>query len=713
MRSVLIFLLLLGTGIVKGATNDNERIPSVMATESPVLDGVLDDVLWSYAKSVSGFKTFVPDFSKDMPFKTIAFWSHDQDNLYFGFKCFDDPDLVKTSIAARDRIGDDDWVCINLDSFNDRQTLYSFYINPNGIQMDSRMAGNREDSGIDMVWYSAGKIDEDGYSVEVKIPFKSIRYAVKDGRVDMGVIFERKMSRFSTQGTYPELDPKQGLNFLNQTMPLRYEGVKKSVLLELLPAFTYGQSITMEEGKQRQDQQADLSLTAKYGITSDLILDATYNPDFSQVEADFAQIEVNQRFPVFYPEKRPFFLEGSEHLGHAGGSGRQEVRSIVNTRTIVNPIAAGKLTGKIGRSNIISSIAAVDELDTSFNANVGVVRYKRVFQKDSYLGGFLTGRTQSDFSNMVYGTDGQFRIGDASLISGNLFSSHTVESIETSPENEYASALNYSFRNRKVSFGVGYTNISENFQSAVGQVTRTGIAKYTVFYNPKFYPKQGVIKRIDPMLYLSVTKDKPSGLYESSLFSRISITLPLNTQIRLGGNKSSEVYEAQIFDRSRVELSARSQLTKRIFLSGQYGFNNRPYYDTPEQGTGKSARAEAGLQISDNFNAQMEYNYSDLKSKETGEPLFTVHILRSKNTYQFNKYLFFRAIVQYNSYTKVLAPNLLASFTYIPGTVVHLGYGSIYEQSRWDASVGDNINSRDFRRQVQGFFFKASYLFRA
>lgn len=694
--------------------NEDERTNSHFTNEAPVIDGILDDMVWQEAQNVSGFKTFAPDYEKNMAFKTVAYWSHDAENLYFAFKCFDDPGLIKTSVAARDKIKDDDWICVNLDSFNDRQTLYGFYVNPNGIQMDSRLAGGRDDPGIDMVWYSAGHIDENGYTIELKIPFKSIRYAVKDGEVDMGVIFERRISRFSSQGTFPALDPIKGANFLTQTMPVHYNGVNKSILFEAIPAVTYGWGKWQEEGQYVTDTKPDLSLTLKYGITSDLILDATINPDFSQVESDAQQVEINQRFPVFYPEKRPFFLEGNENFNHAGGSGRSEIRSIVNTRSIINPIFAGKLTGKIGIKNTISTIAAIDEVDAPYNGKVAIMRYKRTLKKDSYIGGFFTGREDGTFSNIVYGGDGKIRLGASSMISGFLFNSGIMDSLTRGTNNRLAMASNFSFNTRSISYGAGYTNIDDDFQTTVGYVTRTGIIKYNVYVSPKFYPK-GWIKKVDPLLYVSFTKDKPSGLYERSLFSRTSVTLDRNTRISLTGSIANEVYEGLKFNRGSLSLGASSQITKRIYVRADYRVQNRPYYSDLEQGEGQSLSGNLNLQLTDNFNSELSYSFSDLYNKETGDKYYDVHIIRSKNTYQLNKYLFFRIIVQYNSLTTALAPDFLASFTYIPGTVVHLGYGSVFRQTRWDATSGDAgeyVDSRDYLETARGLFFKASYLFR-
>lgn len=711
--SKTVFFLLLLTTQLKG------QITSFFTDAPPVLDGVLDEAMWQNSLVETDYKTFVPDYEQDMPYKTMTYMAHDAENLYFAFKAFDDPSQIKTSIAARDQIGADDWVCINMDSFDDQQTLYGFYINPNGIQRDTRFAAGEEDAGMDMVWYSNGKIDDDGYTIEVKIPLKSIRYAYKGGKVNMGLIFERKISRFSMQGTFPVLDPGQGMNFLTQTLPVEYDKVKKNTLLEVLPAVTYANNKTLEEDVYNIENNFEPSVTLKYGITSDLILDATINPDFSQVEADASQVEVNQRFAVFYPERRPFFLEGKENFNLAAVGFLSSIRSVVNTRTIVSPTVAAKLSGKLGKKNTISTIYAKDREFDDFGeevenkATVGVMRYKRTFNKDSYLGAVGTIRDFDDAYNFVYGLDGQYRFLASNLLSANYLRSETFEELDGSnggPDKAGSLTVAFEHNTRKREVGFTIIDIDEGFQSDVGQVNRTGIVRFGSNFSPKFYPRKGLIKRIDQTYYYGRIYDKESTLSEYSIFFQNAFTLPKSTRISFAANLSNEVYEAQKFDRSSIRVEANSQLTKRLFVKGSLRYNKGVYYSTPEQGYGKSINASIILQASDKFNAEVSYIYSDLFSDETDEQFFNVHIPRAKITYQMNQYLFFRLITQYNNQTRKLSPNFLASFTYIPGTVVFLGYGSIYERKEWDGM--DYIESDQFLETNSSLFFKASYLFR-
>lgn len=194
---------------------------------APVIDGLLDDPIWAEAPSVTDFKTFIPDFGRDLSKETLAYYTYDSENLYFAFQCFDrEPGKIKATLSKRDDIQTDDFVCINLDSFNDQQSLYAFYVNPLGIQMDSRYANNKEDFSVDVVWYSTGKLHDRGYSVEMRIPLKSIRYS--SGRsIEMRIFFERSIGRRTEHGSYPALDPAKGYAFLTEMAPMEFFDLKK------------------------------------------------------------------------------------------------------------------------------------------------------------------------------------------------------------------------------------------------------------------------------------------------------------------------------------------------------------------------------------------------------------------------------------------------------------------------------------------------------
>jgi len=272
-------------------------------------------------------------------------------------------------------------------------------------------------------------------------------------------------------------------------------------------------------------------------------------------------------------------------------------------------------------------------------------------------------------------------------------------------------AFNLSRSTRTFSGSLGIEDIARDFQSQVGFVTRTGISRLSGSLSPKLFPKkESLIQRWDFTLYGSITKDKPSNLNESVLYGSIAVNLPKNTRLSISADRSTEVYQAIEFRDGSIGLSASSQLNKRVRVSSGYTWDNGIFYQAAEQGYGKRIRNSIDYQASDKLNVQVNHNFVSLYSEETDSKYYDVHILRGRVVYQANQYLFFRAIGQYNSLSKVWSPNLLASFTYIPGTVVHLGYGTVLERQEWDGQ--EYVPSDNYLHTFSGFFFKASYLWR-
>lgn len=714
---IIATMLVLMQALSVFADNPEPLEPKITGTP-PVIDGVLDDPIWQETIQVTGFKTFAPDFGLPMEQKTIAYVTYDEENLYFAFQCFDnEPNRIKTSVAQRDKIVADDWVCINLDSFNDQQGLYAFYVNPSGIQMDSRFAGGQEDHDADFVWYSKGLIHDEGYSIEVQIPFKSIRYSNKE-RVEMGVIFERRISRISTQGTFPPLDPDKGFFFLTQMQPFYLYDIKHYRLFEVLPAITYSRKNIHQEGMFITPEKVfDFSITSKLGITSELILDATYNPDFSQVESDAGQIDENLRYALFYPEKRPFFLDGREHLNFAGTIEGDPLSSIIHTRQIVDPLTGIKLSGKLGKYDRISAIYALDELpegnpaDEPY-AHFSVFRYKHSLTEDSYIGAIYTGRDLKESSNHVIGLDGLLRLTKSSVIGFHDFLSTTQIARSNSLVTGNALGLDYLYNTRNLDVNIGIQDLMDDFETHAGYVTRTGITRARFYIMPKFYPHTEIIQRILLKISGSLIKDKPSGFFETDNTLMSSIQFKGNTILTVGGDYSNEIYLAERFNTSGGFIILRSQFIKQLYLYGMYNRNYRiRYVSEPYPGYGNSASGSILFQPSDKIKTELLVSYSDFNRKTDNVKEYDFTIIRSKNTFQLNRYLFFRLIVEYNTYHKSLTGDFLTSFTYIPGTVIHLGYGSLFEQVKWD---GENyIPGKRLLETRRGIFFKASYLWRS
>jgi len=702
-----------------GAAGDFFR--PLRTSSPPAIDGRLDDPVWREAPSVVLAKTFIPDFGRESSERTVATMAYDAENLFFAFKCYDrEPDKIKAAMASRDTIRSDDFICINLDSFNDRQSLYAFYVNPLGIQTDSRYASGNEDFSVDVVWSSAGRLDPDGYSVELAVPFKSLRYAGKR-RVEMSIFFERRISRRSEHSSYPALDPARGYFFLTQMMPLELEDIRPYTLLEILPAYTY------RDGAERVDGTLagaagvhDGHLTAKVGITSQLILDGTYNPDFSQIEADAGQVDVNLRYDLFFPEKRPFFLEGSEMFQLAGTSGADPLIAVVHTRTIIDPRIGFKLSGKVGKKDTVASIFALDESPSSAPldapggdryAGFAVLRYKRAVGSDGYLGAFYTGREYGGGFNEVAGADGQLRLTKASQLSFHGFGSWTRAESGDATAAGLAVGADYLYDTRNLGLSFSFYDISRDFQTGTGYLIRQGVAGLKASVSPRRYPKSRFFRKIVPTFSAAAVKDLPSGLFETNDALSVATLLPGNTTVQLLGRYATEIFLGQRFDTSGGSVQVLSQVTKAFSLRGLY-FRGQAirYVADPYQGRSSQVTGSVTYKPSERFDVTAGLTFSDFTRRSTGEREYTYAIWRGRLIYQMNKSLFFRGIVEYNSFRREMLTDLLASFTYIPGTVIQLGYGSIYDRTEWvDGAYRDADRFLEIKR---GLFFKASYLWR-
>jgi hypothetical protein len=683
---------------------------------APVIDGEFNESFWKLAPSVTGFKTFLPDFDIVPKEQTEVALAYDKENLYFAFRCYDDVSQIKTSMSARDKMMQDDFICINLDSFNDQQGLNAFYVNPFGIQGDSRFAANNEDFSPDFVWYSAGKMDSVGYTVEVQLPLKSLRYTNDDPTV-MGVVLERYIRRRDEHSCFPRQDPAKGFALLTQMFPLVYRGIEHYTLWELLPAVTATrQDVRRGTELVRQKQEGELSLTAKYGITSDLILDGTINPDFSQVESDAGQVDVNLRFSLFYPEKRPFFLEGQDNYTIAATANDFDPM-IFYSRTIADPVAGTKLTGKIGKGNTIAALYALDNVLEADRATLGryvhtpIIRYKRSLTDDSYIGLLYAGRELEHSNNRVAGYDNMYRVSDAAVFSTSGFFSWVNDGPGTAGLNGHTFGARLESGTRDLSYSLNFREVSENFRADMGYLTRTGVLNFIGYFNPRIYPDSKFFTKIGFELVTGQTKDQAGGLWETGNDLAVNVFFAGNWLFRTRLNYSTEVFDNQTFQTSGIHTQLQGQISKQIYTSLLYRRVRSVFYDTPEQGKSNVVSASLVLQPWENIRADVSFTYSDFFRDTDNLKLYDYPISRLKLTYQVNQYLFFRGIGQYNGFRKELATEFLASFTYIPGTVIYLGYGSIFDKLRWDGA--SYVEGDKFLEMRRGLFLKMSYLWRS
>jgi hypothetical protein len=380
--------------------------------KAPVVDGRLDEEVWKTAAVLKDFYQINPGDNVAPSYPTETLLGYDSRTLYIGFRCADDPTKVRATLAKRDAVlGAEDTVRVLLDTFDDKRRAYVLVFNPLGVQQDGvRTEGAGVDFSVDVVMESKGVITADGYTVEVAVPFKSLRYTAGKGR-RWGVHVFRVIQRLDGEQDSWMPISRSDVSTLGQAGHITgFENLSTERTLELIPSLTVSETgrrvksippgvLRATPGLVDQGRfvngpaEPDPGLTVRFGITPTVTLDFAANPDFAQVEADQLVVTTNQRFPIFFAEKRPFFLEGVEIF--------QTPLTALHTRAIVDPDYAAKLTGKVGRDSF-GILVASDNGPGNFigddrlsprnfhyldrNARAAVLRYKRDVGRDSNVG---------------------------------------------------------------------------------------------------------------------------------------------------------------------------------------------------------------------------------------------------------------------------------------------------------------------------------------
>src|SRR2546422_4846642 len=426
------------------------RIPRFDKT--PVIDGKLDDEVWKQAAVLKDFYQTQPGDNITPSKPTEAMMGYDSKTLYLAFHCYDEPDKVRATVAKRDEVFGDDNVRLFLDTFNDQRRAYVLGWNALGIQQDGIMTeGSGTDFSVDIVMESKGMLTSDGWTVEVAIPFKSLRYEAGKGKL-WGFHVIRNFFRFNDEmDSWLPIDRDISSNLAQEGHLTGLEGISTEHTLEIIPSLTLSETgkrvnalsvaqlaanpTLLDPGRMlNQPIKAEIGVTAKYSLTPTVILDLAVNPDFAQVEADQTVVTANQRFPIFFEEKRPFFLEGIDIF--------QTPLQAVHTRAIVDPDIAVKLTGKRGR-NTFGVLLASDNAPGNFsrdernnsstlpaiqrvldkNAYIGILRLKRDIGTGSNIGILLTSYNFIEKHNQLGGIDGRFKISKLKTFSFQVLGS--------------------------------------------------------------------------------------------------------------------------------------------------------------------------------------------------------------------------------------------------------------------------------------------------
>jgi hypothetical protein len=731
------------------------------------LDGVLDEAVWTQASLLDGFSQFLPADGRPAPEATeVRVW-YAPTAIYFGIRAHAPEGSVRATLADRDKIDGDDYVLLVLDTFGDNRQAFVFGVNPLGIQADGLLRDNARTSGFfntdtqgpylidlspDYVFNSKGRLTPTGFEVEVMVPFESLRYqSLPTQSWRFNVIRKVQSSGYEHTWTRTLQD---NASFLQQSGTLRdLTGLQRGLVLDLSPEIT--SSLTgadAADGWQYDGGRPQMGGNIRWGLTNNLTANATINPDFSQVEADVAQIEYDPRIAIFAPEKRPFFLDGIEFF--QGGV------PLIFTRRIVDPLAAVKLTGRAGEKNNIGLLSAVDAPSTSITGEdhrfFNAFRVRRDFRKQSTLAFTYTDKIDGDHWNRVLVPGFRFVWRETYTVGGLWATSFTHDAGETT----VAPLFNFNINKAGRNFGWNYVLRAshEDFRAELGAVNRVGIGQMTFAPRYTVFGKEGAfVESATGSLNLDGTWD-----YNDFVNGREvgDAKLHINSNFALkGGWQAGASVLIESF-KYPTDLYADYQILRApgdtLAFVGTDRLPNLDY--VLSVGTPRFQQFNADLfalygrdenffewasanilfitlnaawRPTEQLRFELIYNHQQYNRRTDNSIVGLRRVPRLKVEYQLTRALFLRLVGQYDAQftdalrddTRTDLPLLIGGeptvaertndfrvdwlFSYrpTPGTVLFLGYGSSLDEAQ-------SFRFNRLTRRNDGFFFKLSYLFR-
>ena len=714
---------------------------------------------------VAGLKQRVPSDGAPISQRTEVYLGYDDKNLYAVFVCFDnEPKKVRARLSRREDIFDDDTVEIMLDTFHDHRHAYSFVANPLGVQADSIWTEGQDfDLSFDTVWNSAGKVTNQGFVVWFAIPFRSLRFTSSDPKT-WGILLNREIPRSSEDAFWPPYSSRIAGRLNQEGTATGLEKISPGRNLQLIP-YGIGRSFKEIDANNPSDvfysrraAFGQMGLDAKVVLKDKFVIDATVNPDFSQIESDQPQVTVNQRFEVFFPETRPFFQENANYF--------QTPINLVFTRRIADPKWGLRMTGKDGPwavgllvADTASPGERVDANNKIFNQHAlfSVARVSHDIGSQSSIGVLFADREVNGFYNRVGSIDGRFTLNPHWTLNAQGAISATVNPQDgtfnqfgTTGQNQAGNAAEVVLHRDglKLHYFADYSDRSPNFRTLTGFDPQPDIHSLDQQLQYTFRPEGKHLISWGPVFETFQNYDHEGNRINSGYFPSLHVELIGQTFLtalyaqemeRLRPQDFSTLKHIQKYVRHTTEFAVDSNHFRKVILHADYRFGTRVNYDAPTCGCPifpntpflarrMSANATITVRPTRSLKIDNTYILFRLHSLEGNFGAMNDHIIRSKWNYQFTKELSFRFIGQYNAVlankeftslptTKNFNADFLITYLVHPSTAVYVGYNSNLEnlnpQLGTDAN-GELLHLPTGRLLNDGrnFFVKASYLYR-
>jgi hypothetical protein len=732
------------------------------------MDGLLQEDIWDNAAVMRGFTQYEPVEGIQSTEATEVRVFYTSDAIYFGVRAFDShPDQILARLGERDRsVFGDDWIRIILDTFDDQRQGYVFYVNPLGIQTDGlwiegmrRREGRTSSVSIDFspdfIWDSNGQVTEGGWEAEIRVPYLSLRFPEVPVQ-SWGINISREVKRRGFKQSWAPLTQNISSTLAQSGKLVGLQGLQPKRLVEVNPVTT-GKRLGDDSSGEfvRHGFEGEAGLNARVGITQNLVMDATANPDFSQVEADASRITVNERFALFFPEKRPFFLEGSEVF--------QTPQQLVYTRRIVDPIGGAKITGKVGAFTM-GYLGALDESPSSLfggegEALVNLLRVRRDVGLGSTMGVLYSDRTLTqggDFNRVL--------AGDARLVFKERYTFTTQWAGSWSQSDGAKHYFKPSIfgsmarSGRSFSWDLTFHDMHPDFQAdagylprigeavAVGNLTLTrhgpagallermalGFKGESYFHHDEFWdgqrPYEGEVQLLPSFAFrgdrtLSIILRNGYFEFPASSYEGYQIQGP-------GGEVLPFLVPTPLSNLKAVAVMPRLRINNSVNLNGRVYLRELPIYAEASRGLEFLVAPQVTLKPTTSLSLTLDQTFSRLWRKRDDSVFSTALVSRITSLYQFTKALSARLMVQYNLEERSALVDPLTGYPLLvegavaeareegtvqgqfllqyqpsPGTIFYVGYTRLME--------GDYSFGLDRKEPVQdGLFVKLSYLFR-
>lgn len=698
------------------------------------LTGKLDNPIWLKAEPIELKYEVEPGDNTPSPQRTVVRALYDEKYIYFGFECFDtNPEQIRANISDRDKLYQDDWVFVGLDTYGDFQRSYEFCVNPFGIMGDLLATSNNEDASVDWIWHASASKNETGWTAEMKIPFSSLNFPdaeVQNFRANILRTIPRS-SRVQISWTSQDRNIP---GFMSQAGYLTgIQNIKSGSSIGLLP-YAVGQKMGSLSNMSNPNSdfkfdpiQTRIGGGIKYSPGTNFSLDAVINPDFSQIESDAAQISVNTTFALYYNEKRPFFLIGQELLQ----------TQMYYSRSINDPLAAARINGKTGSLSylymgaydrntvfVIPGEERSNTVATNLKSVVNIGRLRYNLGNESYVGSYIMTRNLDGGHNYLLGVDWNYRFWDNWNFLGEGFFSQTQELNEPAIFNssrmfgstEYNAAFNgEKYSGNGIRLGVNYNSTayyaglninsySPTYQTYNGLFTSN--AYHSINFNNQYmiYSKDSFIDRgsLGISTYLKFNYDGLKREQEIQPYINASLKGPINlhaSYLLVNDEQFGGTFFKGI---NRIFMSLSSNPINEISFSSYAELGKFIYRSSsPTMGYGHNFSASVTLKPTSQLNISFSYSRARLSDNKTNELFYDGNIYRAVGNYQFSSEILFRTIFQYDSFNKAFQFYPLFSYKLNAFTTFYAGATSNY----LDYGEGFGVKNID-----QQYFVKVQYL---